>query len=376
LGADPIELRLQNTVRPGDELLPLFPGVIVSSVEIEKCLREGAARIGWERRGAPGADPGPIKRGLGFALSTHTAGHLTPSTAQVELASNGKIILKTALPDIGSENPTALRQMAAETLNLDVDGVESQWADTTLTAEDFGIHASRGVFQIGRCVTLAARELEGQLRELAAEVLDASPEELVLGLGRYTVAGDAGRAVTLAELASAAADTERMLVGTGTVEENNSAWGFAAHFAEVEVDTDTGAVAVTKMVAAVDVGRAINPTIVEGQLEGAAVQGIGYALSEELIHDPLIRGTTLNANLLAYEVPSIRDVPLVEPLIVDSYEPLHPYGAKGCGEIGLVGVVPAIANAVYNALGIRFPEIPMSPPRVLEALARARTGTP
>jgi xanthine dehydrogenase molybdenum-binding subunit len=289
----------------------------------------------------------------------------------VDLTPDGQVLVTTPLPDLGGEHPSAMRQFAAETLGLALDDVAVRWADTVQTAEDFGSHGSRGTFMIGRCVIQAANALATQLRALAAELMDASPEELVVADGRVTAPNEGGRALSFQELAAAAVASDQQLGAEGRVDECNSVWGFAAHFAEVEVDADTGETRVVRLVAAADVGRAVNPSVVEGQIEGSAIQGIGYALSEELVRDSVIRGTTLNTSLLGYEVPTIRDVPLVEPIIVESYEPLHPFGAKACGEIGLVGVAPAIANAIRAATGIRFYEIPITPHRMLDALSEA-----
>jgi xanthine dehydrogenase molybdenum-binding subunit len=307
---------------------------------------------------------------MGFALSIHTAGHLVPAVARVELAPGGDVVVVSPLPEIGSETPTALRQMVADTLHCGLERVQVQWADTRNTPEDFGIHGSRGVFVTGQCAVTAARQVETQLRELGAELLGAPAEQIMVEDGLVRAPNGSGPSLTFAEVAAFAQEAGTPVQGEGRMEETNAVWGFGAHFAEVEVDTDTGEVRVVRLVAAADVGRAINPLIVAGQLEGAAVMGIGYALTEELIYDPVVRGTMLNPNLLGYELPTIRDVPIVEPIIVESYEPLHPFGAKGCGEMGLIGVPPAIANAVAQATGLRFATLPITPPKVLEALER------
>jgi xanthine dehydrogenase molybdenum-binding subunit len=370
LHVDPIEFRLKNTIKSGAELLPMFPGQFISSVGLEECLRRGAAHIGWHRRRAPNADGGPLKRGLGCATSMHTGGHLVPATARVQLSSTGEVQVISPLPDIGSGHQTAARQIVAETLNMDAHDARVRWGDTEATDEDFGIHGSRGTFMIGRCLDIAARQVDQQLRDLAAEWLGFAPQEL--RVQDTQVVAPNGRSLSFGELAAMADRAGQTIQGVGRLEETDAVWGFAAHFAEVEVDTDTGDVKVVRLVAAADVGRAINPLIVEGQLEGAAIQGIGYALSEELVYDPVIRGTLLNPNLLMYELPTIRDVPLVETVIVESDETMHPYGAKGCGETGLVGVAPSIANAIYNATGIRFADLPITPAKILPALESAR----
>jgi CO/xanthine dehydrogenase Mo-binding subunit len=285
----------------------------------------------------------------------------------VEISSDGEVLVRTPLPDIGSENETAQAQIAADALNVGLDRVRVLWGSTDGIGEDFGIHGSRGVFMIGQCVIGAAREVEAALRELAAAELGVQADGLLVEDGSVR-AGDVR--LSFAQLATSAAHAGTPLRRVGRAADTNQVWGFAAHFAEVEVDTDTGEVRVLRLVAAADVGKAINPLIVEGQLEGAAIQGIGYALSEELVYDSVLRGTLLNDNLLGYEVPTIRDVPIVEPLLIESFEPMHPLGAKGCGETGLVGVAPAIANAIANAIGIRFEEIPITPRKVLDALER------
>jgi xanthine dehydrogenase molybdenum-binding subunit len=369
LGIDPLEFRLRHCTEPGDELLPIFPGEFMSSVGARECLERGGEHIGWSR-GRPTDQVGPLRRGLGVALTIHAAGHLVPATAQVEVAEDGSIIVTTPLPDIGSENETAQRQIAADALRISPERVHVRWGSTDDTGEDFGIHGSRGVFMIGQCVVEAATEVDRALRGLASARLGIPASDLAIEDGTVRARREDRSFITFADLATSAQAAGTPIRGVGRALDTNQVWGFAAHFAEVEVDTDTGEVRLLRLVAAADVGRAINPLIVEGQIEGAAIQGIGYALSEELVYDSVVRGTMLNDNLLGYEVPTILDVPLTEPIIIESFEPTHPLGAKGCGETGLVGVAPAIANAVANALGIRFYELPITPRKVLDALER------
>ena len=374
VGVDPIEFRLRNRIHEGDALCSA-PGKIVSTVWVEEALRKGAEVIGWQRRRPrPSRDPGPRKRGMGMAMVIHSCGSnpVGTSNAEVEIDKEGRILLLSGTSDQGSEQQTTLRQMVAEIHGVGLDDVGGMNADTSNCPFDSGPFSSRTVYATGIAVSRAAEDVKGKLLEGAARLLDVNPRDLELAGRRIWVRGNESRAIGYAEVARRAGGLVRGHAMFNPKDDPLFAYAFAGTFAEVEVDTETGAVEVLRLVSSHDVGRAINPMIVEGQIQGGASQGLGYALSEGFCFDPRT-GTALNQWFLDLKTPSILDSPDIEPVMVELGEPTHPFGAKGCSEIPYVGVAPAIANAIYNATGVRLTELPMTPQRFLEAL-RAKNG--
>jgi xanthine dehydrogenase molybdenum-binding subunit len=257
--------------------------------------------------------------------------------------------------------------MVAEVLGVSLDDVGGSNADTATCPFDSGPFSSRTVYATGIAATRAAQDARKKLLERASMFLDEAIEELDLGKKLVWTRSNPSKRVPLGELAKLAGGA---ISGNGVhngKDDRLFAYGFAAAFAEVEVDVETGAVEVTRLVSSHDVGRAINPMIVEGQILGGAAQGLGYALSEGFCFDART-GTALNQWFLDLRTPSILDVPDIEPVIVELGEPTHPFGAKGCSEISYVGVAPAIVNAIFHATGARITELPMTPDVVLRAL--------
>jgi len=370
---DPIEFRLKNRLREGDDLCSA-PGKVVSTVWVEEAARSGAKAIGWERRSSvPAAGPGPRKRGFGMAMVIHSCGSNPAGTSEAEVAidQNGRISLFSGTPDQGSEQQTTLRQMVAEIFGVALDEVCGSNADTSTCPYDSGPFSSRTVYATGIAASRAAEEAKRKLLERAAILLEREPSELDVGKGLVWIRSDPLRKIDLSEVVRRAGGS---ISGKGVhnaKDDSLFAYGFAAAFAEVEVDVETGAVKILRLVSAHDVGRAINPMIVEGQILGGAAQGLGYALTEGFCFDPRT-GTALNQWFLDLRTPSILDIPDIEPVVVELGEPTHPFGAKGCSEISYVGVAPAVANAIYNAAGIRLSELPMTPDRVLKALQETK----
>lgn len=309
-----------------------------------------------------------------MAMVIHSCGSnpVGTSNAEVEIDEEGRILLLSGTSDQGSEQQTTLRQMVAEIHGVGLDDVGGMNADTSNCPFDSGPFSSRTVYATGIAVSRAAEDVKGKLLEGAARLLDVNPRDLELAGRRIWVRGNESRAISYAEVARRAGGPVRGHAIFNSKDDPLFAYAFAGTFAEVEVDTETGAVEVLRLVSSHDVGRAINPMIVEGQIQGGASQGLGYALSEGFCFDPRT-GTALNQWFLDLKTPSILDTPDVEPVMVELGEPTHPFGAKGCSEIPYVGVAPAIANAIYNATGVRLTELPMTPQRLLEAL-RAKNG--
>ena len=366
---DPIEFRLKNRLHEGDDLCSA-PGKVVSTVWVEEAARAGAKAIGWERRSAvPNATPESRKRGIGMAMVIHSCGSNPAGTSEAEVVidRDGRISLFSGTPDQGSEQQTTLRQMVAEIFGVALEEVHGSNADTSTCPYDSGPFSSRTVYATGIAASRAAEQAKKKVLERAATLLKREPRDLDVGKHAVWIRSEPSRRLYFSEVVGSAGDS---ISGKGVhngKDDRLFAYGFAAAFAEVEVDVGTGEVKILRLVSSHDVGRAINPMIVEGQILGGAAQGLGYALTEGFCFDPRT-GTALNQWFLDLRTPSILDIPDIEPVMVELGEPTHPFGAKGCSEISYVGVAPAIANAIYNAAGIRLTELPMTPDRVLKAL--------
>jgi xanthine dehydrogenase molybdenum-binding subunit len=341
----------------------------MSTVWLEEAARAGAEKIGWQRRSSwPVANRGARKRGMGMAVVIHSCGSNPAGTSEAEVTvdSEGRIALFSGTADQGSEQQTTLRQMVAEVLGVSLDEVGGSNADTASCPFDSGPFSSRTVYATGIAASRAAQEVRKELIRRAANFLGEPESGLEIGRKSLWVRSDESRRVDWGSLAG------RTISGKGIhngKEDRLFAYGFAAAFAEVEVDVETGEVKILRLVSSHDVGRAINPMIVEGQILGGAAQGLGYALSEGFYFDPRT-GTALNQWFLDLRTPSILDVPDIEPVMVQLGEPTHPFGAKGCSEISYVGVAPAVANAIFHATGARVTELPMTPDVVLRALRK------
>jgi CO/xanthine dehydrogenase Mo-binding subunit len=370
---DPIEFRLKNRLHEGDDLCSA-PKKIVSTVWVEEAARKGAETIGWDRRDSlPTLNSGARKKGLGMAMVIHSCGSNPAGTSEAEVTvdAEGRIALFSGTADQGSEQQTTLRQMVAEVLRVSLDDVGGSNADTSTCPFDSGPFSSRTVYATGIAASRAAQVVRRKLLDRASMFLDEPIEGLDLGKKSVWARANPSKRVPLGELAKLAGGA---ISGKGVhngKEDRLFAYGFAAAFAEVEVDVETGAVKVIRLVSSHDVGRAINPMIVEGQIQGGAAQGLGYALSEGFCFDPRT-GTALNQWFLDLRTPSILDTPNIEAVTVELGEPTHPFGAKGCSEISYVGVAPAIANAIFHATGARVTELPMTPDIVLKALREVK----
>ena len=373
IGMDPLEFRLKNRLREGDDLCSA-PKKIVSTVWVEEAARKGAETIGWARRSELRASShGAHKRGIGMAMVIHSCGSNPAGTSEAEVAidGEGRIALFSGTADQGSEQQTTLRQMVAEVLGVSLDDVGGSNADTSTCPFDSGPFSSRTVYATGIAASRAAEAVKKKLLEQASAFLGEPINHLEVGDNAVWIRSNVSQRVQLRELAKLAGG---LIHGKGIYngkEDRLFAYGFAAAFAEVDVDVETGAVKILRLVSSHDVGRAINPLIVEGQILGGAAQGLGYALSEGFCFDPK-SGTALNQWFLDLRTPSILDVPDIEPVMVELGEPTHPFGAKGCSEISYVGVAPAIANAIFHATGARVTELPMTPDVVLRALEDAK----
>jgi putative selenate reductase molybdopterin-binding subunit len=375
LHMDPVELRRRNHIRAG-ETSPIFAALgegregveqTIASCELPACLTIGAELFDWEAKRSRPDDTGSTRRGIG--MSIHMQGSGIPlvdlAAATIKMNDDGSFNLLVGATDLGTGSDTILGQIAAETLGVPLAHIIVLSSDTDLTPFDKGAYASSTTYVSGSAVEAAARRVAAQIAEVAAEALDVDAADIVLGDGRAT-AGTAS--MTLAEIGRRTfyGPQHRQIGATGSAAPEMSPPPFMASFAEVEVDVDTGMVRVVDYVAAVDCGTAINPRLAEGQVEGAVANGIGYALTEEMTFAS--DGRVTNPDLARYKIPGSADLPPIRVVLVDSYEPTGPLGAKSVAEIGINAPLPTIANAIHDAVGIRLTRSPFTPERVWRAM--------
>jgi len=376
LGMDPMEFRLKNANRPGDVT---GQGVKITTCGLSECIEKAAQRVGWrEKRAKPG------NRGVGMASMIHVGGgaRIYPSDgcgSTVKVDDFGKATLITGSTDMGQGSDTVLAQIVAEELGVPVENVTVVNTDTDITPWDVGAHASRTTFIAGNSARLAAADAKRQILEVAAQNLGEKVENLEMKDGKVFLKGEPEEWIPFAKMVRSKhfRPDGDVILARGWYEPpterqdkefrgNISAtYGFATQAVEVEVDGKTGEVTVLKIAAAHDVGRAINPMAVEGQIHGGVSMGLGYALYEELVVE---EGKVLNPNFADYGLPTVLDMPPIEPIIIETDDPAGPFGAKGMAEPACIPTAPAIANAVYDAVGVRIRDLPITPEKVLRAL--------
>jgi xanthine dehydrogenase molybdenum-binding subunit len=380
LGIDPIELRLRNAFQVGDRGPS---GTPFTSCELPDCLHRGAKLIAWNELRESSGGVGPIKLGVGVACQLHSATSYPAvkeaAGAIISINEDGTAQLLIGSADLGTGSKTVLAQIASEELGIPFEHIRVVSGDTDVTPYDIGAYASRTTFISGGATQAAAAQAKEQLLALAAQDLQTPATELEIRDGVIRSKGAPlsapEKALTLKELlASPGGRAARTVIGKATFAPRND-YSFAAQFAEVAVDTETGQVRVQKMVAVHDIGRAINPTTAEGQVEGALQQGIGFALLEDLVVDDAT-GRTRNANFVDYKLLTALDMPEVQVELLESKDELGPFGAKGVAEDGTCPTAAAIANAIYHATGVRMKELPITAERLLAALQLAGSADP
>jgi putative selenate reductase molybdopterin-binding subunit len=366
LGLNPIDLRRQQLITTEDEILigADHHFHLIGSYGLTEVLDRVTKALHYQ----PDAGPivaGHLRRGTGFAIAMQGSGlakiHL--ARARMRLKPDGRYELRTGSVDVGTGSDTTLRQIAADALATTIDHIDIIAADTHETPFDAGSYASATLYISGQAIRLTAEALRSQLLDCAAAVLHSPVETLSLTSDAVVSQSES---LSLTALAEAVLSQGQSLDVEREYAADCSSLTFAAVGAEVEVDTETGKVKVLRCVQAIDLGKAINPRICEGQIRGATVMGIGYALSEELQLDN--QGQTLNPAPRTYRLPLAKDIPPLEVILVETADPYGPHGAKGIGEIGVNGIAPAIANAIAHATGVRLRQLPMTPERVWQAL--------
>jgi CO/xanthine dehydrogenase Mo-binding subunit len=371
LGIDPVKLRLKNCLDTGDET-PV--GDRAHHIALRECLMKVSAELNsWKKRA-------PVNHGFGIALL-----HKSPTTsasssnARVRIHADGKVELCIGATDVGGGTGTSLAQIVAEELNIPLKEIHVVIADTELTPFDHGTYSSRVTPYVGAAVKLAAADARRQILEIAARLWNLAAEGIRFADGKVIVKGR--RPLALTELFAQSRAEEVMGVGASQSKrlwaedaskqaKDSSApgWPFGAQAVEVAVDRETGVIKLIRVASAHDVGKAINPLAVTGQIQGGIMMGLGYALSEGLVFED---GRITNASFADYKIPTMRDIPAAEPIIVEKAYASEPYGAKGVGEMSVFGIAPAIANAIARATGVRIKELPMSAEKLLEQLNKS-----
>jgi len=386
LELDPIELRRRNFL--GDYTRTINELRITSNGFLQ-CLDAVERASGWQHR----YRQLPYGRGVGVAGSCYISGTNYPiypnempqAAVQIQVERSGRVAVFTGASEIGQGSNSMVAYIAAEELGVPLEYVRVHATDTDLVPVDLGAYSSRETFMVGNACLMAARELATRVRAAVAKVWECAPGEVALAGGWAFDSRDTVRHIPISEafnLAEAASgtlaavghyNTPRDVHGEyrgGTIGAS-PAYSFTAHVAEVSVEPETGIVTVEKIWIAHDCGRALNPVLVEAQMEGSAYMGFAEALMEEQVFKDAEHGRAGLHNapsLLDYRIPTFLDTPELESLIIESRDPEGPYGAKEAGEGPLHPSIPAIANAIYDAVGVRMDSMPFSPPRVWRAL--------
>ena len=361
IGMDPVEFRLKNAAKEGTRSAygPTFgPIGLIETLEAARAHEHYRAPL------EPGRGRG-MASGFWFNIGGETC-------ATLNLGEDGTIALVAGTPDIGGSRASLCLQ-TAEVLGVDVETIRPLIGDTSTLGYTFLTGGSRTAFASGLAVIEASNDMIGQLCERAAKIWDIPVDAVEWVDGEARPAGaNAGEfePMSLADLARVAGKTGGPIVGRAQINAQGAGPSFGTHIVDVGVDHETGRVTIERYTVIQDAGKAVHPSYVEGQLQGGAVQGIGWALNEEYIYDDL--GRLQNPGFLDYRIPVCSDVPMIDTVIVEVANPTHPYGVRGVGETPIVPPMAAIANAVDSALGIRFTDLPMSPPKVLKALEEAR----
>ena len=379
---DPAELRLKNATQTGD-VTPY--GWQIGSCGLSECIEKATAKAGWQQKRQE-EKTGDVVRGIGLACCLHVSGNRTflpffdGAAAFLRIDEEGQVTIQVGEPDIGQGSKTVLAMMAAEELGITPEQITVTNVDTAFSPHGLGTFGDRVTTLAGNAVVDAAVKAREIIIKYAAEKLSVPEEELEIEDGLITVRGKSDLSVSFKEIAQIASYDRGggTIHVTGTfipqdvtvVDPQNKhgnvscAYPFVAQVAEVEVNKTTGEIKVIYLSAAHDLGKTINPLLAEGQVQGAVAQGIGYALFEDL---KLENGST-ESNFRKYRIAKATDIPKIDTIFVETDDPNGPYGAKGLAEPALTPIAPAIANAVYNAVGIRLKELPMTPDKVLAAL--------
>ena len=356
VGMDPLDIRVLNGAKEGTLRATGITNPVIGCIETAEAVKEHphyVSKLDGKSRG----------RGVASGFWINGSG---AACAVANVNFDGTVNLTIGSMDIGGLRPAAAQQ-AAEVLGIPVEDVHPQVGDTETIGYTSMTGGSGGAFKTGWASYEAAQDVKRQMIQRAAEVWETSLDDIALDNGVFTHNSDPELRMTFKELASHLPDTGGPVVGRANLDPRGPGSAFATHLVDVEVDEDTGKVTILRYTAAQDAGRAIHPSYVEGQIQGGVVQGIGWALNEEYFMNP--DGGMTNSSLLDYRMPTSLDLPMIESVIVEVPNPLHPYGVRGVGEVAIVPPLAALANAIYDAIGVRMTELPMNPAAVRKAIA-------
>ena len=375
-GIDPLDFRLRNANTPGEITPQNFK---INTCGLKECIDAVAQKLDWRQN--RGRRDG---RGIGMASMIHVGGGARVYKSDgcgtiIKIDDFGTVNVFTGATDMGQGADTVIAQIVAEELGVRMEDMVITHTDTDVCPWDVGAHASRTTFVAGNSARGAAKMVKEKILEVAAQSLGESPENLDIRDRTIFSKKDPEKKTSLGKALRAAHYTTggKMVMAESFYDPANEnldkefkgnlsmTYAYGTHGVEVEVDKETGQVKILKYIAAHDVGRAINPMLLEGQVYGGAIMGIGYALTERLI---LQNGKVMNPNFLDYKILTAKDIPNIETIVIETIDEFGPFGAKGIGEPGLVPTAPAIANAIYDAIGVRIKELPITPERVLAAL--------
>jgi len=379
IGMDPVEFRLKNHIQVG-EGSPVFAALgegkegtpmTIGSCALTECIKQGAEAIDWNQRTPHTEKSGRYRRGIGMCalMQGSSVPEIDMGAAAIKMNDDGSFNLTIGATDLGTGSDTVLAQIAAEALSTSIDKMIVYSSDTDLTPFDVGAYASSTTYLSGEAARKAGAKVRDQILAVGAEILDVGID--TLSTKDAEVISTNGENVSYEDIAlySLYQKNQFQIMDHASHITHKSPPPFAAHFVEIELDTQTGQINLLKYVATVDCGTAINPKLAEGQTEGGVMNGISYALTEQYLFDG--KGKMTNPSFQNYHIRSMRDKPEMVTILVPSYEDTGPYGAKSVSEICINGAAPAINNALYNAAGIRLREFPFTPERVWNALQDA-----
>ena len=355
IGMDPLKVRLKNSAREGTRRAD---GTVYKKIGCEETLQAASSSEHYHSK-LEGVHRG---RGVASGFWFNGGGE---SSAAISVNSNGTLNLQEGSVDIGGSR-TSMSMIVAETLGLDADDINPSIPDTSSIGMTAGTGGSRVTYATGHACYKAAEDVKAEMCLRAARQLEVEEGDVEYQEGKFVCKSDSSKALTFKDIAAEQGRTGGPITGKGTINAKSSQNAFATHIVDVEVDTETGKVKILRYTAVQDVGKAIHPSYVEGQIQGGAVQGIGWALSEGYFYKE--DGSMANASFLDYRMPTALDLPLVETVLVEVFNPASPHGIRGVGEVPLVPPMAAIANAIYDAIGVRLNELPMSPDKVIAAL--------
>jgi putative selenate reductase molybdopterin-binding subunit len=384
MGFDPLDFRLKNAIRAG-EYHPFSTAwnegreprpEIIHTVGLEQCVQQGKASIGWDDKygniawheDAKQLKP-HLRKGIGVAMVMQGTAipYLDMGGASIKMNDDGSFNLLVGATDLGTGSDTVLAQMAAEVLGVPLDDIIAYSSDTDFTPFDKGAYASSTTYISGAAVVKAAEIVAEKIKQRAALILKMEDHTQFQLKNKQAIAPD-GRTVPMSEIAldSLHRQNQEQIMGVASYVSPSSPPPFAAQFAEVTVDQETGQVVVDKLVMAVDSGIIVNPLTASGQIEGGMIQALGYAVCEEMRYDLL--GVARETDFNSYHIFRSDEVPALETIFVETFEPSHPFGVKAVAEIPMDGVAPAVGNAILDAVGVNIDQNPATPERIWKAL--------